>query len=205
MGKTQEKHTYVVGVTGGIGAGKSYVCQIIAEQGYPVYVSDKEARHITDHDPLVRERLMLLLGEDIYTDTGLDRKCVAKRVFSDPELLKQMNQIVHPAVSTHFKAWVKQQKSSLVFIESAILVSSGFDTMCDAVIYVEAPEQLRIERVQARDGMNVEEIRKRMHNQSETHSSCDIPSLVINNNGDIPVHTLVHDLIMKLNDYRDNR
>lgn len=197
--------SYVVGVTGGIGAGKSYVCNMIAGEGYPVYDSDKEARNITNHNPEVREKLMKLLGEDIYTDAGLDRKCVAQRVFSDPVLLQEMNQIVHPAVMSHFTEWVARQEASLVFIESAILVSSGFDSVCDAIVYVTAPEQVRIERVIARDGMNVEEIKKRIANQNKQLSTLDIPSVVINNDNDIPLHGVVKDTILQLNEYRDNR
>ncbi|MBO7234383.1 MAG: dephospho-CoA kinase [Paludibacteraceae bacterium] len=197
--------SYVVGVTGGIGAGKSYVCNMIAGEGYPVYDSDKEARNITNHNPEVREKLMMLLGEDIYTDAGLDRKCVAQRVFSDPVLLQEMNQIVHPAVMSHFTEWVDRQEASLVFIESAILVSSGFDSVCDAIVYVTAPEQVRIKRVIARDGMNVEEIKKRIANQNEQLSTLDIPSVVINNDNEIPLQGVVKDTILQLNEYRDNR
>lgn len=197
--------SYVVGVTGGIGAGKSYVCNMIAGEGFPVYDSDKEARNITNHNPEVREKLMMLLGEDIYTDAGLDRKCVAQRVFSDPVLLQEMNQIVHPAVMSHFTEWVDRQEASLVFIESAILVSSGFDSVCDAIVYVIAPEQVRIERVIARDGMNVEEIKKRIANQNKQLSTLDIPSVVINNDNEIPLQGVVKDTILQLNEYRDNR
>ena len=197
--------SYVVGVTGGIGAGKSYVCNMIAGEGYPVYDSDKEAHNITNHNPEVREKLMMLLGEDIYTDAGLDRKCVAQRVFSDPMLLQEMNQIVHPAVMSHFTEWVDRQEASLVFIESAILVSSGFDSVCDAIVYVTAPEQVRIKRVIARDGMNVEEIKKRIANQNKQLSTLDIPSVVINNDNEIPLQGVVKDTILKLNEYRDNR
>ena len=197
--------SYVVGVTGGIGAGKSYVCNMIAGEGYPVYDSDKEARNITNHNPEVREKLMMLLGKDIYTDVGLDRKCVAQRVFSDPVLLQEMNQIVHPAVMSHFTEWVDRQEASLVFIESAILVSSGFDSVCDAIVYVTAPEQVRIERVIARDGMNVEEIKKRIANQNKQLSTLDIPSVVINNDNEIPLQGVVKDTILQLNEYRDNR
>lgn len=197
--------SYVVGVTGGIGAGKSYVCNMISGEGYPVYDSDKEARNITNHNPEVREKLMMLLGEDIYTDAGLDRKCVAQRVFSDPVLLQEMNQIVHPAVMSHFTEWVDRQEASLVFIESAILVSSGFDSVCDAIVYVTAPEQVRIERVIARDGMNVEEIKKRIANQNKQLSTLDIPSVVINNDNEIPLQGVVKDTILQLNEYRDNR
>lgn len=197
--------SYVVGVTGGIGAGKSYVCNMIAGEGYPVYDSDKEARNITNHNPEVREKLMMLLGEDIYTDAGLDRKCVAQRVFSDPVLLQEMNQIVHPAVMSNFTEWVDRQEASLVFIESAILVSSGFDSVCDAIVYVTAPEQVRIERVIARDGMNVEEIKKRIANQNKQLSTLDIPSVVINNDNEIPLQGVVKDTILQLNECRDNR
>lgn len=196
---------YVVGITGGIGAGKTYVCNMIADEGYPVYDSDKEARNITNHNPEVREKLMMLLGEDIYTDAGLDRKCVAQRVFSDPVLLQEMNQIVHPAVMSHFTEWVDRQEASLVFIESAILVSSGFDSVCDAIVYVTAPEPLRIERVVARDGMCVDEIKKRIAHQNKQVSSLDIPALVINNTNEIPLHCVVKDTITRLNDYRDKR
>jgi dephospho-CoA kinase len=178
---------------------------MIAGEGYPVYDSDKEARNITNHNPEVREKLMRLLGEDIYTDAGLDRKCVAQRVFSDPVLLQEMNQIVHPAVMSHFTEWVARQEASLVFIESAILVSSGFDSMCDAIVYVTAPEQVRIERVIARDGMNVEEIKKRIANQNKQLSTLDIPSVVINNDNEIPLQGVVKDTILQLNEYRDNR
>lgn len=192
------KCPYIVGITGGIGAGKSRVCQAIAKHGFPIYTSDLEARHIIDTDLQVRVKLKGLLGDDVYTEQGLDRKRVGQLVFSDARLLNKMNQVVHPAVRRHFEQWVKQQTSKMVFLESAILVSSGFDTLCDAIVYITAPQELRIRRVMLRDGVGREDVLRRIANQSEEKSILPLPAIVLNNDETQTIETMVRDLITKL-------
>ena len=202
MQMTMEKHTYIVGVTGGIGAGKSYVCQTIAKHGFPVYTSDLEARTIIDTNEQVRHRLQQLFGKDIYTPYGLDRKRVAQIVFSNPSLLQQMNGIVHPVVHQHFLHWTGTQTASMVFLESAILVSSGFDALCDAIVYITAPEQQRVQRVLRRDAVSKEDVLRRIANQSEAKSTLQLPSITLNNDETQPVDSLVQQMFHTLTSFQ---
>ena len=189
---------YIVGITGGIGSGKSYVCHLIAQANYPVYTSDLEARQIIDTHPDVMNQIKQLFGEDIYTSQGLDRKRVSHLVFSQPDFLQAMNHIVHPAVYNHFLEWAKSQSASMVFLESAILVSSGFDALCNAIVHVTAPQVLRIKRVVERDKVSEEEVLRRMANQSEEHSKLSIPALTLLNDETQPIEQRVADLLHKL-------
>lgn len=155
-----------VGVTGGIGSGKSLVCSIISAMGFPVYNADLEARTIIDTDPTVIGAIVNLFGESVYVHGLLDRKKVGALVFSNPALLNQLNMIVHPAVARHFDQWVEQyEHRALVVKETAILFESGAYRSVDRVVAVTAPLELRVERVVTRDGVSPEEVMKRIGNQ----------------------------------------
>jgi dephospho-CoA kinase len=155
-----------VGVTGGIGSGKTLICSVISAMGYPVFNADLEARQIIDNDPNVVLSVKKLFGDSIYTEGILDRKKVAEIVFSNPILLEELNAIVHPAVGAFFDAWVLQFKSrSLVIKEAAILFESGAYKSVDKTIVVTAPLEIRVKRVMDRDKVSRDVVINRLNNQ----------------------------------------
>lgn len=173
-----------VGVTGGIGSGKSTVCSIISAMGYPVFNADLVARQIVDSDLGVIRSIKDVFGEEVYYDGSLNRKSVASLVFSDKELLNKLNAIIHPAVAENFSKWLTAQNShNLVFKEAAILFESGAFKGLDKIICVIAPLELRIKRVQDRDGLDLETITKRIKNQYQQDELIRRSDYIIENNG----------------------
>ena len=156
---------YKVGITGGIGSGKSTVCAILAEFGVAVYDSDSSAKRLMNEDNTLRERLVERFGGEVYCVEGLNRIYLAERVFGNPEELKALNAIVHPAVMDDFDRWALEQEGSYVVLESAILFEASLDRRVDVSVAVMAPEELRIERAMQRDGAQREQIVARMNNQ----------------------------------------
>lgn len=156
---------YKVGITGGIGSGKSTVCAILAEFGVAVYDSDSRAKRLMNEDNTLRERLVERFGSEVYCVEGLNRIYLAERVFGNPEELKALNAIVHPAVMDDFDRWALEQDGSYVVLESAILFEASLDRRVDVSVAVMAPEELRIERAMQRDGAQREQIVARMNNQ----------------------------------------
>ena len=155
-----------VGITGGIGSGKTMVSHILKAMGYPIYNADLEARLIIDTNPEVIEQIKLLFGNDIYVGEKLDRAKVSSLVFNDNSLLQSLNSIVHPAVAQHFNIWKKRHNNvKLTFKEAAIIFESGAYKQVDAVVAVVAPQELRINRVCQRDGVTPEQVLQRMANQ----------------------------------------
>jgi dephospho-CoA kinase len=142
-----------VGVTGGIGSGKSTVCQLFADLGVPVYNSDARARELMNGDGGIKRAIVTLLGPGAYRDERLDSAYVAARVFTDKVLLASLNAIVHPAVALDFEAWALSfADQPYVVLESAILFESGFDRFVDRVIAVSASPEVRLTRVLLRGG-----------------------------------------------------
>ncbi|MDR2883143.1 MAG: dephospho-CoA kinase [Alistipes sp.] len=173
-----------VGVTGGIGSGKSTVCRLLAERDVPVYDSDSRARELMDGDGEIRRAIVSLLGSAAYRNDGsLDRCYVATKVFGDKMLLASLNAIVHPAVALDFEAWTLPFSSQpYVVLESAILLESGFNRFVDRVVTVAAPVEVRIERVVCR-GVNREEVMRRMDNQLSDGERAGRAWRVIDNGG----------------------
>ncbi len=156
----------IIGITGGIGAGKSVVSRILRLKGYPVYDCDYEAKRLMDNNKDVIFLLKELLGEGIYTDDGkLDRKLMSRKIFSDDEIRLGVNKIVHEAVRNDFLGWAGQFPSP-VFVESAILSTSLMDRFCTNVWLIDAPEGIRVERVKKRNGLTEEEILARIASQA---------------------------------------
>ncbi len=157
----------IIGITGGIGAGKSTVAKILRSMGYLVYDSDAQARTLQDEDVNLKLKIQGLFGSDIYNESGLNRPALAKIVFNNPELLTQLSNIVHPVVQSDFEAWVKlNSQAKVLFIESAILFESHFDKLTDKTILVTASEDIRIARVLKRDGISPEQVRERISRQT---------------------------------------
>lgn len=156
---------YKVGLTGGIGSGKSKVAELLRNMGVAVYDSDTRAKALMANDTALREALIEAFGAECYTSDGLNRPWLAERVFNTPDELKRLNAIVHPAVMLDFAEWAMQQSGEYVVMESAILLETGLESHVDVVVAVMAPRELRLERAMRRDGATREQIEARMENQ----------------------------------------
>lgn len=151
-----------IGITGGIGSGKSRLCRLFAERGVAVYDTDAAAKRLMTEDAALVEAIKSRFGVESYADGALNRPYLATRVFSDEAERQALNGLVHPAVKADFVAWAEQQAGDYVILESALLFEAGLDALVDAVVAVMAPEALRIERVRQRDGVSEEQVRSRM-------------------------------------------
>lgn len=171
----------IVGLTGGIGSGKTTVAEMFSAFGIPIYNSDIEAKKLTNSSDTIRSQLISLLGKETYKDGILNRKFMAEKIFNDKELLSKANAIIHPEVGKHFKEWVAKQKSVYVIKEAAILFESGIDAQCDFTILVTASQQERIRRVMNRDHVSKEEVVARMKNQWGDSEKIKLADFVINN------------------------
>lgn len=171
----------IVGITGGIGSGKTTVAKIFETYGIPVYYADDEAKKLNDTSPIIKEGLTTLFGERIYISGKLDRSLLASKIFLDKELLQKVNSIIHPQVAKHFKEWVSVQKSPYILKEAAILFESGGDKHCDKIILVTAPENIRIDRVMKRDRISKEQVLSRMKNQWDDEKKRRLSDFIIEN------------------------
>ena len=157
--------TKIIGLTGGIGSGKTMVAKYIESLGIPVYIADDEAK-ILMSNPAIINAISNEFGTNIVDNETLNRKKLAKLVFNNPDKLKILNTIVHPQVKRHFDEWVKKHKNApLVVKEAAILFESGGDKYCDAIITVTAPVEIRVQRIMERDKIDRESIFQRIQNQ----------------------------------------
>ncbi|MBL7473668.1 dephospho-CoA kinase [Robertkochia sediminum] len=171
----------IVGLTGGIGSGKSTVAGMFRDLGVPVFIADQEAKSIMDHDQEVKEAICALLGKEAYHDDGPDRAYIASVVFKDREMLDKLNGIIHPAVHKRFDTWYKAQKAPYVIYEAAILFEQGGNEKCDKVILVTAPREIRISRVTKRDRASREQVLERMNNQWPDEKKIPLADIVIEN------------------------
>ncbi len=171
----------IVGLTGGIGSGKTLVANMFSGFGIPVYDSDVEAKFLMNSSEDLRRAIIDLLGTSSYIDDNLNRQYVAEKVFNDKELLSKLNAIVHPAVQEDFKKWVKKQKAPYVIQETALIFENNVQNRYDYVVLVTAPEPERIRRVVERDGKSREMVAARMRNQLDDKQKIPLSDFVINN------------------------
>jgi len=178
----------IIGITGGIGSGKTTLSKSLREAGYEVYDSDLEARRLQNENSEIVKGLKELFGSEIYTSQGLDRPRLAEIVFADQSLLLQLNAIVHPVIRLDFENWVKQLSDrKFVFVESAIMFESGFSKLVNKTILVTASEQLRIERVIKRDGITEEQVKARMSKQYPDDVKIPLADYVIYTDDNLPM------------------
>jgi dephospho-CoA kinase len=157
--------TKIIGLTGGIGSGKTTIANLFSAAGIPVYIADDEARKIMQSKEII-DAIRKTFGDSIFDDAILNREKLSQIVFSEPEKLKQLNSIIHPAVKKHFQDWVlHQNKVPFVIYEAAILFESGSYENCDLIISVIAPIETRIQRVIQRDNSTREQVMKRINAQ----------------------------------------
>ena len=173
----------LVGITGGIGSGKSTVARILEHMGFPVFYSDKEAATLMDVDPEIREFLRRLTGEEMHINQRLDRKKLAARLFNNKEWLDQVNAFVHPLVRKKFDEWVSHQHAQVLFNEAAILIETGSHELFDQLVLVTAPTETRIERAMFRDQSTRDEVLNRMANQWSDERKAPFADVIIRNDG----------------------
>lgn len=176
-----------VGITGGIGTGKSTVAKILVALGYPVYFSDDRAKWLMENNQQLVTELAHLLGELTYVSGKLNRAYVAEKLFSTPALKEKINALVHPVVRTDFKLWVENQTQSFVFQESALLVETGAVQLFDTLIVVTAPLEDRIKRIQKRDGLTTSDIERRFANQFSDEEKIKVADFVLINDERSPL------------------
>lgn len=156
-----------VGITGGIGSGKSTVCRLFAQRGIAVYDSDARAKRLMTDDNGLRARIAERFGAEAYADGVLNRAYLAAQVFSDAAARADLNAIVHPAVRADFAAWAERQTGAYVILESALLFDAGFADSVDRTVAILAPLELRVERTCRRDGCDAAEVRRRIAAQTD--------------------------------------
>lgn len=173
----------VVGITGGIGSGKTTTCQIFEELGVPVYYADSRAKQLMVEPPL-KGKIIQAFGAKAYDGSRLNRAYLAKEVFGSKDKLSVLNGLVHPEVADDFEMWLEQNKESdYVLKEAAILFESGAYHAVDITVLVIAPEQIRVERVMNRDGSSEQEVKERMANQWTQERKVKLADHIINNDG----------------------
>ena len=155
----------IVGLTGGIGSGKSTVASLFEKKGVPVYYSDDEAKALMVNSPEIIEKIKHAFGEAAFQNKQLNRPYLAGIVFGNEEKLKQLNSIVHPAVKAHFRNWIENQNSNYVIQENPLIFENNSQAEFDYIVLVTAPLEVRIERVINRDGSDREAVLKRIENQ----------------------------------------
>ena len=188
-----------IGITGGIGSGKSVVSRLLGIMGIPVYISDIEAKRITQTDPVIRRGLCDLVGQDVFQGGELNRSLLASYMFGHQDHVRKVNEIIHPQVKENFRQWAARLKSELlVGMESAILVEAGFKDEVDFLVMVYAPLEVRVERAVKRDCSSRELVMKRIEAQMSDEVKRSHADFVIVNDDETPLIPQVLELISLL-------
>lgn len=171
----------VLGITGGIGSGKSTVSEILALSNIPVYIADKESKRLTSSSRSIRKKLTDLFGKELYRNDVLNKQLLASIIFNDKEKLKAVNRIIHPEVKEDLQKWIKEKSSaySLVATESAIMFESGFYKLADKMLTVYAPPDIRISRVMKRDNTTREKVQERIKTQMSDEEKVKLSDYVV--------------------------
>lgn len=186
----------ILGITGGIGSGKTTVTNIFSLLDIPVYIADIESKKLTETSPVIQEKLTALLGKELYNDGKLNKTLLASHIFSDKEKLNQVNKIIHPEVKKDFEAWLSSNKDKeIAVMESAIMFESGFDKLADKTIMVYSALEDRIERSMKRDNRPKEEILNRINSQMPDEEKKELSDFVIVNNNE---HSLIKQVLSLL-------
>lgn len=172
-----------IGITGGIGSGKSYVCSIIEKLGYPIFYSDKEAKWLMENNLKLKHEITELVGNGAYVEHSLNKNVIRNFIFNSEKNRKKLNDLVHPVVFKHFEIWSKQLKNNeLIFNESALLFETGSSKRFDKIILITAPTELKIERLTQRDNLSKQEVVKRIDSQLSDKEKISLADFVIENN-----------------------
>jgi len=191
-----------VGITGGIGSGKSMVAKVFEVLGIPVYYADDAAKRLMNEDVALRQQLIASFGDAIYTNGLLNRKVLATLVFNDTKKLALLNSIVHPVTIKDGEEWMRMQIAPYTIKEAALIFESGANKYLDKVIGVYAPAPLRLQRVMLRDNLPEEAVKARMEKQMDEETKMGLCDYIINNNGQelvIPQVMKIHEILLALN------
>jgi len=187
-----------VGITGGIGAGKSIISKLFQLYNIKVYNADYFAKYLMQNDLELIKRIKAVFGVNVYTDRKLNRKKLAEIVFGDITKLQQLNSLVHPAVAKHSIIWMKQQSGPYVLKEAALLFETSSHKSLDCTILVSAPEKIRIARVMKRDNTDAESVKLRIGKQLKDNEKMAFADFVIINDGILPIIPQVIKIHQKL-------
>jgi dephospho-CoA kinase len=197
----ERKPGFKLGITGGIGSGKTSVCRVFDVLRVPVFSADREAQLIMETDNTIIKSINSIAGKDLYINGNLDRMALAKIIFNDNTLLEKVNLLVHPAVFDRFSHWVLEQTTPYVIMEAAILFESGASKFVDRVATVVAPVVQRVERVIHRNKLSREQVMERMRNQMDDETRIRLSDYVISNSENdmiIPAILKIHDDILTI-------
>ena len=190
-----------LGITGGIGSGKTSVCKVFEVLGIGVFSADREAQRIMDMDKAILSGINAIAGKDLYKDGNLDRSELASLIFNDNNILSKVNSLVHPAVFENFTKWILMQSSPYVIMEAAILFESGGYGFVDRIVTVVAPVEQRIKRVIQRNKLSQEQVMDRMRNQMDDQERIKRSDFIIQNSENemiIPAILKIHNEILTL-------
>jgi dephospho-CoA kinase len=196
---SEDRPRMKLGITGGIGSGKTSVCRVFNVLGIPVFSADPEAQMVMNEDEKVRKAVNEIAGRDIYPGGKLDRMALASLIFNDQESLKKVNALVHPIVFANFIRWAEKQITPYVIMEAAILFESGASMLVDRVATIIAPVEERISRVTFRNKLTREQVMERIRNQMTDEERIKRSDYVINNSENamiIPVILRIHEDII---------
>jgi len=172
----------IVGLTGGIGSGKTTIGKYFGAFGIPIYIADREAKALMNRSKVIKRKLIELFGTSAYEDGKLNRPYLASKIFSDNQLLSSMNAIVHPKVASHFKRWLKKQDAPYVIKEAAIIFENNLESQYHYIITVIADEDLRLERVMKRDNVSKKKVESIIKNQLPDDVKIEKSDFIIENN-----------------------
>jgi dephospho-CoA kinase len=192
---------FKLGITGGIGSGKTSVCRVFGVLGIPVFSADRVARQIMENDEKIRQGINSIAGRDLYENGSLDRMALASLIFNDKIRLERVDSLVHPAVFADFNRWVPLQAAEYVIMEAAILFESGAAAFVDRIATIVAPVEERIERIIERSQLSRDQITERMNNQMDDEARVKLSDYVISNSENdmiIPAILKIHNEILTL-------
>jgi dephospho-CoA kinase len=195
----ERKPVFKLGITGGIGSGKTSVCRVFRVLGIPVFSADREAKLIMENDPVIIKKINSIAGKDLYSNGHLDRDTLASLIFNNKTLLEKVNSLVHPVVFDHFTDWASKQTAPYVIMEAAILFESGASDFVDKVATVVAPVKQRVDRVILRNKLQKEQVMERMKNQMDDESRVKLSDYVIHNSENdmiLPAILEIHNKIL---------
>ncbi len=193
------KPGFKLGITGGIGSGKTSVCRVFSVLGIPLFSADQEAKDIMDNEKGIINKINAIAGKNLYINGELDRMELASLIFNDKTLLEKVNSLVHPIVFDHFKTWEMEQSAPYVIMEAAILFESGASRLVDRIATVVAPVDERISRVIARNNLSREQVIERIQNQMDDESRIKQSDYVIRNSDSdmiIPAIIRIHEDVL---------
>lgn len=188
-----------IGITGGIGSGKSVVSHLLDVMGVPMYISDIETKKLMQSDEEIRRSLIALLGEEVYVGGSLNKPMLAAYLFASDQHAREINAIVHPRVKADFRRWAQEHdRHPLVGIESAILIEAGFAAEVDKVVMVYAPREVRVARAIKRDCSSREQIEQRIRSQMDDEVKREYADFVIVNDGERALIPQVQELLARI-------